>query len=313
MTQHIGVDLGGTKIAAGLVSETGEILTSLKVDTPRTSDRDVISALCEVIVPLKELEPNANVCVAVPGFVAKDNAEVLITPNLPLRNINLQTALQRHINSKIIIENDANAAVWAEFLYGAAKGCENVVMLTVGTGLGGGLILNKQLYRGSFGVAAEIGHMTIASDGLLCGCGLHGCWEQYASGNALVRTARELASATPDSASVLLSLGDGTIEGIQGPHITKAALIGCEVALRSYQELGKWLGQGIANLAALLDPDVFVLGGGVADAGQALMNPVEMSLASHLTAKDFRTSPEVRVAKLGNDAGMVGASALARG
>jgi glucokinase len=155
--------------------------------------------------------------------------------------------------------------------------------------------------------------MTISPDGLLCGCGQHGCWEQYASGNALVRTARELASATPDAAALLLSLGDGSIEGIQGQHITKAAMIGCDVALRAYQELGKWLGQGIANLAALLDPDIFVLGGGVADAGNALLLPVNDSLNAHLTAKNFRSSPEVRVARLGNEAGIVGASALARG
>lgn len=313
MTQHIGVDLGGTKIAAGLVNENGEIVESLKIDTPRTSDADVISALLHVIKPLKEKVPTANVCVAVPGFVAKDNAEVLITPNLPLRNLNLQAALNKEVDGNIIIENDANAAVWGEFLFGAAQGSINAVMLTVGTGLGGGLILNRTLYRGSFGIAAEVGHMTISSDGLLCGCGLHGCWEQYASGNALVRTARELASANPASAAVVLSLGDGSIEGIQGPDITKAAMIGCEVSLRSYQELGKWLGEGIANLAALLDPDAVIIGGGVADAGEALLSPVRDSLAHHLTAKAFRAMPEVRLATLGNEAGMVGASALARG
>lgn len=313
MTQHIGVDLGGTKIAAGLVNENGEVVESLKIDTPRTSDADVISALLQVIKPLKEKVSSANVCVAVPGFVAKDNAEVLITPNLPLRNLNLQAALSKDVDGNIIIENDANAAIWGEFLFGAAKGSINAVMLTVGTGLGGGLIINRTLYRGSFGVAAEVGHMTISSDGLLCGCGLHGCWEQYASGNALVRTARELASANPASAAVLLSLGDGSIEGIQGPDITKAAMIGCDVALRSYQELGKWLGKGIANLAALLDPDTVIIGGGVADAGEALLHPVRDSLAHHLTAKAFRALPEVRLAKLGNEAGMVGASALARG
>lgn len=313
MTQHIGVDLGGTKIAAGLVSHNGDVVDSLKIDTPRTSAAEVIRALLEVIRPLKEKVPSANICVAVPGFVAKDNAEVLITPNLPLRNINLQAELNKEFDGNIIIENDANAAVWGEFLFGAAHGSTNAVMLTVGTGLGGGLIINRTLYRGSFGLAAEVGHMTISSDGLLCGCGLHGCWEQYASGNALVRTARELASANPSAAAVLLSLGDGTIEAIHGPDITKAAMIGCDVAVRSYQELGKWLGEGIANLAALLDPDVVVIGGGVADAGIALLDPVRSSLSSHVTAKAFRALPEVRVAKLGNEAGIVGASALARG
>lgn len=313
MTQHIGVDLGGTKIAAGLVSHNGDVVDSLKIDTPRTSAAEVIRALLEVIRPLKEKVPSANICVAVPGFVAKDNAEVLITPNLPLRNINLQAELNKEFDGNIIIENDANAAVWGEFLFGAAHGSTNAVMLTVGTGLGGGLIINRTLYRGSFGLAAEVGHMTISSDGLLCGCGLHGCWEQYASGNALVRTARELASANPSAAAVLLSLGDGTIEAIHGPDITKAAMIGCDVAVRSYQELGKWLGEGIANLAALLDPDVVVIGGGVADAGIALLDPVRSSLSNHVTAKAFRALPEVRVAKLGNEAGIVGASALARG
>lgn len=313
MSAHIGVDLGGTKIAAGLISDDGTILSSQKIATPRDSAESVVQALVEVIRPLKVQVPDANICVAVPGFVAKDNAEVLITPNLPLRMFNLKVELSKHLSGDIRIENDANAAAWGEYLYGVARGFENVVVLTVGTGLGGGLILNSKLYRGSFGVAAELGHMTIAPDGLLCGCGMHGCWEQYASGNALVRTARELASVTPEAAAVLLSLGDGTIEGIQGPHISKAAMIGCDVALRAYQELGKWLGQGIASLTALLDPDLIVLGGGVAEAGAALLNPVRQSLDVHLSARNFRKAPEVLIAKLGNEAGIVGASALARG
>ncbi|MFZ9309743.1 MAG: ROK family glucokinase [Candidatus Nanopelagicales bacterium] len=313
MTLHIGIDVGGTKIAAGLVNESGEIVRDLRVDTPRTSTVEILDVLCNVILELKKEAPSANVCVAVPGFVSKTNDVVLITPNLPLRNLNLREEVNNRIGEQITVENDANAAAWGEYLFGAAQGFENVVMLTIGTGLGGGLVLHHQLFRGSLGLAAEVGHMTITPDGLLCGCGQHGCWEQYASGNALVRTARELASATPDAAGLLLSIGDGSIDGIQGHHITKAALIGCDVALRSYQELGKWLGQGIANLTALLDPDIFVLGGGVADAGNALLLPAIDSLNSHLTAKNFRSTPEVRVARLGNEAGIVGASALARG
>ena len=166
--------------------------------------------------------------------------------------------------------------------------------------------------RGFTGVAAEVGHMTFVQDGAPCGCGLKGCWEQYASGNALLRIARERAASRRTDAAILLSLGDGTPEGIQGEHITAAAQKGCPVAIDAFNELGDNLGRGMASLSALLDPEIFIIGGGVSVAGDLLVKPAAAAFEQHLTARKFRTLPKIVAASMGNDAGLIGAADLAR-
>ncbi len=183
----------------------------------------------------------------------------------------------------------------------------------LGWGIGGGLIFNGQLYRGQHGLAADVGHMLVEPDGRLCGCGQRGCWEQYGSGNALVREARALAGEQRESATQLFELGDGTPEGVQGAHVTAAARAGDPVSLQAFATVGDWLGIGLANLAALLDPEGFVLGGGVSEAGDLLLGPTREAFLAHLSGRDIRpVVPEVRLAELGNDAGIVGAADLSR-
>lgn len=185
-------------------------------------------------------------------------------------------------------------------------------MLTVGTGIGGGIVVDGNLLRGRFGVAAEIGHINIVPDGRRCGCGLQGCWEQYASGRALVQEALEVATASPAQARDLLAMAGGQPEAITGPMITAAAKAGDVAALQCFDELGRWLGRGIAQLAAILDPGVFVIGGGVSEAGDILRERAVASFRKHLTARGHRPIADVRIAELGPEAGIVGAADLAR-
>jgi glucokinase len=210
------------------------------------------------------------------------------------------------------MENDANAGAWAELRYGAARGHDDVVLITVGTGIGGAIIIGGTLQRGRWGMAGEPGHVRVVPDGRLCGCGNRGCWEQYASGNALVAEAREFAVRTASGAARLLQLGGGTPEGIGGPAITQAAREGDPGALQCFATVGHWLGQGLADLAAILDPGCFVIGGGVSEAGDLLLGPARASFARALVGARYRPHAEIKRAELGQDAGLVGAAGLAR-
>jgi glucokinase len=211
-----------------------------------------------------------------------------------------------------MIENDGNAAAWAEYRFGAGVGFEDVVCVTVGTGIGGGMVLGGSIYRGGFGIAAEFGHVRVVPDGRSCRCGNRGCWEQYASGRALVRFARELVSQDPQRAETLLSLGDGSVQGIQGTHVTAAAEDGDPVARAAFDEVGRWLGQGLADIVAVLDPSCIVLGGGVSDAGELLLDPTRAAYESAVTGRGHRPFAEVRLAEHASSAGLVGAADLAR-
>jgi glucokinase len=308
----IGVDLGGTKIAAGVVDETGNVVAQDRRPTPSLSADDVVDSMVDIINSLARGREVVGVCVAVPGFVDATRSRLLFTPNLPMQEEPLRSRIESRVHLPVVIENDANAATWGEVRYGVARNARNAVMLTVGTGLGGGLVIDGRLVRGFTGVAAEVGHMTYVQDGAPCGCGLNGCWEQYASGNALLRIARERAASRRSDAAILLSLGDGTPEGIQGEHITTAAQKGCPVAIEAFNELGDNLGRGMASLSALLDPEIFIIGGGVSVAGDLLVKPASEAFEKHLTARKFRILPKIVAASMGNEAGLIGAADLAR-
>ena len=212
----------------------------------------------------------------------------------------------------VVVENDANAAAWGEAKFGAGAGRPNVVLYTVGTGIGGGIVLGGELYRGHFGIGGEFGHYRVVPDGRLCGCGLHGCMEQYASGSALTRFVQARAAEDPQSAQVLLSLGDGTPDGIVGAHITEAARKGDPAALAGFAEIAGWLGQSMADLASILDPEVFVVAGGVSDAGEILTGPTRDRYRASLAGGANRPFAEVVTATLGPEAGLIGAADLAR-
>jgi glucokinase len=238
---------------------------------------------------------------------------MLATPNIAGWNgVDLDSDLTKLIGLPVVIENDANAAAWGEARFGAGRGKEHLLMLTVGTGIGGGIVVNGDLYRGAFGVAAEIGHMRVVPDGHLCGCGARGCFEQYGSGNALLRHAREAIAASPDIARNLLSRGDGTIDGLTGQAITEAARDGDAVALAAFNTTGQWLGAGIATLSVILDPECVVIGGGVIDAGEILLKPTRAALERFMPFAGKHPNPEIIAASLGNEAGLVGVADLAR-
>jgi glucokinase len=187
-----------------------------------------------------------------------------------------------------------------------------MILLTIGTGLGGGLVLSGELYRGAFGVGGEVGHLRVVPGGHLCGCGNKGCWEQYASGSALVREAREFARSSPPQADRLLELAKGRADGIEGPMVSTAAAEGDVAARELLEDLGRWIGEGIASLAAVLDPAAVVVGGGVSEAGDLLLEPARQSFGRQLTARGHRPVLEIRPATLGNEAGIIGAADLAR-
>jgi glucokinase len=246
------------------------------------------------------------------GFVDEKRATVLFAPNLAWRNEPLRADVQKRIGLPVVVENDANAAAWGEARFGAGRGHDYLVAITVGTGIGGGLVLDGRLYRGRFGIAAEIGHMRMVPEGIRCGCGNKGCWEQYASGSALVREARDLAAAHSPLAERLLALAGGRPELITGPIVTQAAKEGDPASVELFDDMGRWLGAGLATLAAVLDPGCFVIGGGVSEAGTLLLTPARDSFYRSLSGRGHRPQAELRLAALGNDAGLVGAADLVR-
>jgi len=246
------------------------------------------------------------------GWIANDRATVLFSPHLAWRDEPLKEALAGRIGFPVTVENDANAAAWAEYRFGAARGERVVCIVTLGTGIGGGLVVSGTLYRGAFGVAAEWGHMQVVPDGRRCACGNRGCWEMYASGTALARDARELAEVSPVAAHRLLELAGGDPAALTGTLVTTAAREGDAAAVEIFTAMGRWLGRGIASLAAALDPSVVVIGGGVSEAGELLLRPAQEEFAGSLTGRGFRPLAPIRLAALGPDAGLVGAADLAR-
>jgi len=308
----IGVDIGGTKVAAGVVDEEGTILASTRRDTPASDAARVTEVIADAVRELAAAHHPVAVGLGAAGFVDANRSTVLFAPNLAWRDEPLRAELEERLGLRVVVENDANAAAWAEARFGAGRGEDHVVVITIGTGIGGGIVLGGELLRGRFGLAAEIGHLNVVPDGRRCGCGLQGCWEQYASGRALVQEAIELASASPALAADLLRLAGGRPEAITGPMVTQAARIGDVAALQCFDEIGRWLGRGMAQLAAILDPGVFVLGGGVSDAGEILWERTLRSYRKNLTGRGHRPMAEVRIAALGPEAGLIGAADLAR-
>ena len=312
MTLAIGVDVGGTKVAAGVVDEHGRILAKLKRSTPAASPPLTEQAIADVVTELLDGHQVTAIGLGAAGFVDSARATMLFAPNLAWRDEPLKQRVEERLGRAVVVENDANASAWAEGRFGAARGYRDMMLVAVGTGIGAAIIIGGELYRGRWGIAGEPGHVRVVPDGRLCGCGNRGCWEQYASGNALVAEAREFARRTPKGAMRLLQLGGGVPEGISGPEITQAATEGDPAALRCFQIVGGWLGQGLADLAAVLDPACFVIGGGVSEAGELLIDPARAAFERALTGRGHRPFAEIRVAQLGEDAGIVGAADLAR-
>ena len=309
----IGIDVGGTKVLGGVVSESGEILTTARRDTPREGGRALTQAIADVANELAHEFPVDSIGVSAAGFISSDRKTILATPNIAGWNgVNLDRELNEILGKTIVLENDANAAAWGEFKFGAGRGRNDLMLLTLGTGVGGGLILDGALFRGAFGIGAELGHIRIVPEGHLCGCGIRGCLEQYSSGSALLRHAREAISASPDIARNLLARGDGTLEGLKGEHITAAAREGDPVAMAAFNTMASYLGAGIASLCAVIDPSCIVIGGGVIDAGEIFLGPTREAALRLIPFSGKHPYPEIVAAELGNHAGLVGVADLSR-
>ena len=312
MALTVGVDVGGTKVAAGLVDEQGRVLARGRRPTPGASPGEVEDVIADLVAELSAGADVEAVGIGAAAFVDAERSRVLTAPNLPWRDEPLRDAVQARTGLPVVVENDANAAAWGEHRFGAGRGERHLAVVTVGTGIGGGLVLDGALHRGRWGIGAEVGHLQMVEDGRRCGCGQRGCWEQYSSGRALLREAQEIAEVQPGYAARLLELGDGRVDGIAAEEVTQAAREGDPAALECFAAVGRWLGQGLADLAAVLDPGLFVIGGGVSDAGELLLGPARERFTRRLAGRGARPVAEIRVAELGNTAGLVGAADLAR-
>jgi len=307
----VGIDIGGTKIAGALVNEAGEILRDLKVPTPANDPVALQAAVVKMVEELRAGEQVSAVGVAAAGFIDANQSVVYYSPNLSWRNEPLKEKLEAELGLPVVIENDANAAGWAEYRFGAGAGYHHMMMLTIGTGVGGAIVANGELFRGGFGIGAELGHMNFVPTGKLCGCGQHGCLEQYGSGTALLNSANELVASGSEEAKRLKELSDSVPE-LTGNEVYKAIQEGDPGALRLLTELGSNLGLAVASLVAVLDPEIVVIGGGVSAAGELLLEPIRAAYLEHLPARGFRPELKIVGAQLHNDAGVVGAADLAR-
>ncbi|HEX9030603.1 MAG TPA: ROK family glucokinase [Streptosporangiaceae bacterium] len=312
MSLAIGVDVGGTKIAAGVVDEHGSIIEMVRRPTPAANAARTIDEISDAVRQLLGRYEVDAIGVGAAGFVEESRSAVLFAPNLAWRNEPVARKMEERTGRPVVVENDANAAAWAESRLGAGRGHDHMMLITIGTGIGAGIVLNGELYRGRWGMAGEPGHYRVVPEGRLCGCGNRGCWEQYASGSALVAEARDFARRSPGAAVRLLQLAGGKPEGITGPGVTTAAREGDAAAVRCFEIVGHWLGEGLADLAAILDPGCFVLGGGVSEAGDLLLAHVKAAFENGLTGRQYRQHAPIVLAELGPEAGLIGAADLAR-
>jgi glucokinase len=308
----IGIDIGGTKVAGALVTEVGDILRLERRPTPAGDPAAIVDVVVELVRELGDGEQVVAAGVAAAGFIDAAQATVYYAPNINWRSEPFRDRLSERLPGlDITIDNDANAAGWAEYRFGAGRGTTDMTMLTIGTGVGGAIVTNGRLLRGGFGAAGEIGHLRVVPGGHPCGCGQKGCIEQYGSGRALLRFAGEIADAGGIGQSLARARAEnsGVLDGTIVGQLISDDDPGALAALR---ELGEWLGQACASIAAVLDPQLFVFGGGVAIAGDRLLDPVREAFLTHLPARGFHPEPQFMVAQLVNDAGVVGAADLAR-
>ncbi|MBA2695600.1 MAG: ROK family glucokinase [Ornithinimicrobium sp.] len=313
MSISIGVDVGGTKIAASTVDEHGAIRHRARRETPAQDAAAISAAIVEVVEELRERhrpEEVQAVGVACAGFIDAEGAVVRFSPNLAWRDEPLAERIVEQTGLFVVLENDANAAAWGEFRFGAARDVADMVMVTLGTGVGGGVVSNHAVLRGTHGMAAEIGHMRVVPGGHRCGCGNRGCWEKYASGSALVREAREMVGGGSPHVAELAARCGGDPSALTGGMVTEVAQEGDPAARELLEDLGRWVGEGVASLVAILDPQMIVIGGGVSAAGDLVLEPARAAFARQLTGRGHRRVADIVVAQLGNDAGMIGAADL---
>lgn len=307
----VGIDIGGTKVLAGVVSSSGQVLARDRRDTPGHDPAAVEDTIADIVLGFAREHDVVAVGIGAAGFVDAARATVLFSPHLAWRDEPVRAALMGRLGLPVVVDNDANTAGLAEARFGSGAGHRFVACVTLGTGIGGSLVLDGRVFRGANGMAGEFGHMQVVPDGHLCPCGNRGCWEQYASGNALVRDARELVAADAPVARALREAA-GDANGLTGPLVTEVARRGDPLARELLAEMGRWFGRGLASLTAAFDPSCIVVGGGVSEAGELLLGPTREAFARQLVGRGHRAEPPILRAALGTEAGFVGAADMAR-
>ena len=311
-TLAVGVDIGGTKTAAVVVNDEGRILDRARRPSASTDADQLVEEVAALVLGLRERHEVGSVGIGVAGLVDPEGDVVMTATHLALDGHPLRAKLEAAVGLPVRVDNDGTVAAWAEYRFGAGVGADPLLVVTVGTGLGGGLVVGGRLVRGAFGTAGEVGHVVLERDGRPCSCGDRGCVEQYASGRALLREARALVRDFPGASPGLVQRCGGDPARLDGPAVTAAAVDGDVGALRAFALVGAALGRGIASIANVLDPSRVVIGGGVAEAGELLMAPTREAFAAHVVGHGHREAAELVLATLGNEAGAVGAADLGR-
>lgn len=305
--EAIGLDIGGTKINAFRVARDGSILARSNAPTPAEDQEATLAMMIELAQ--RVLTPDVvAVGVGAAGLVESGEGMLRFAPNLAWRNLPIAARMREVLGLPVLVENDASMAAFAEYRFGAGRGYRHLLLVAVGTGIGGGIVADGRLFRGAHGFASEIGHIIVEPGGPLCGCGNRGCWEQVAAGRAIGRMGREAAK---EPGSSLPGLAGGDPDKVTGRLVTEAALQGDERAKGIITEAGRRLGEGIAGLVNVLDPQIVVVGGGVIVAGDLLLDPARDSFQEAVEGPDYRPTVPIVPAELGNDAGAVGAGSLA--
>ena len=309
---YIGIDLGGTNVAIGIVTEEGKIID--KKSFPTNAGRpcaDMAKEMAETILDLLKsnnvsVDDVKSIGVGSPGSIDKDNGVIIYSNNLHFENEPLRAEIQKYINKPVYIDNDANCAAWAEVMAGAAKGIDNAIMITLGTGVGGGIIANGRLYSGFNFCGGELGHTVLVKDGQQCTCGRRGCWETYSSATALIRMTKEEADKNKDS-KMWNYLKDGKFNGRTAFNAMRD---GDESAKKVVDEYISYLACGIANMINIFQPEVFVIGGGVSNEGEPLLAPLRELVPQQTYGGGRIPTTKIVKATMGNDAGIVGAALL---
>lgn len=312
---YLGVDLGGTTIKVGLVNEQYQILQSISGPTGRERNSEEVlkdmAMLCLEIMKLQGITEKEihSIGIGSPGIASPGEGMILSASNLNFNHVNVREEIQKYINTDVFVENDANCAALGEVICGAAKGESNVVVVTLGTGVGGGIVTEGRINRGSFFGAGEIGHQVICyENGVPCGCGRKGCWEQYASATALIRQAKAAVEKVPES--MILSLAkEKKLDNINAKVIFDAAQAGDQVAQDVLERYFKYIACGITNIINILDPGMIVLGGGMSAQKEYLSDPVTKYVEEEMYGK-LSLKTKIKAAALGNDAGIIGAAFL---
>jgi glucokinase len=302
----IGVDVGGTTTKAAVVEETGRILDRSERPTDITAGTKGIIAVIEDLLQRPTSEGVYAIGVGAAGFIDAARGAVTFSPNLTYDDPNVADTVRSRTGLPVVVDNDANAAAWGEHIFGSAQGSSHIAYVTLGTGIGSGFIVDRKLVRGYSGAAAELGHMVIDPDGPRCPCGLRGCLEQFASGNAIERMGKEAVIANPESSILAFA---GSVEAITAEHVARAAREYDETAREVLRMAGRSLGVGLSNVANLFDPEIIVLGGSIVRAGEPFLGPARDQLVE-MTAAQRRRPMRLDVTRL-IDGGIVGAAALA--